>query len=140
TNSLQWQVITALADEFFVGEGARAAQRSIFAVGDEKQSIYRFQGADPAIFARMEEHFEQKLRGVGAELHTPLMPMMRRSVKPVLDLVDEIFPQPPLRSGLTRRGTRIRHALHRNGQAGLVELWPTERPQDSETPVPWNVP
>ena len=46
TSPAQWAVIAALADEFFAGEGARAAPRTLFAVGDEKQSIFSFQGAD----------------------------------------------------------------------------------------------
>ena len=47
TSPRQWQVIRALAEEFFAGEGAGAELRTLFAVGDEKQSIYSFQGAVP---------------------------------------------------------------------------------------------
>jgi ATP-dependent helicase/nuclease subunit A len=48
-------VIGALSDEFFAGEGARPATRTLFAVGDEKQSIYSFQGARPERFAQERE-------------------------------------------------------------------------------------
>lgn len=140
TNPLQWQVITALADEFFAGASARQGPRSVFAVGDEKQSIYRFQGADPAIFATMEARYDEKLRGIGAELHTPVLHLTRRSTKPVLDLVDAVFADPVLASGLSSRAAPLRHALARNGQAGVVELWPTEKPADGPEPKPWNVP
>src|SRR5690606_6535774 len=50
TSPEQWQVIAALAEEFFAGEGAARSERTLFVVGDEKQSIYSFQGADPATF------------------------------------------------------------------------------------------
>jgi ATP-dependent helicase/nuclease subunit A len=140
TNPLQWRIIAALAEEFFAGKGARERTRTIFAVGDEKQSIYRFQGADPAIFERMGTHFADKLDAMGAELHTPLMNLTRRSTRPILRVVDEIFSDPMLAKGLTSAGTPPHHALARDGQGGLVELWPTEKPIDSEAPVPWNVP
>ena len=44
TSPAQWQVIAALAEEFFAGDAAHAEPRTVFAVGDEKQSIYSFQG------------------------------------------------------------------------------------------------
>ena len=51
TSPAQWDVIRALAEEFFSGSGAREVARTLFAVGDEKQSIYSFQGAAPTMFA-----------------------------------------------------------------------------------------
>ena len=53
TSPVQWDVIRALAEEFFSGSGAREEVRTLFAVGDEKQSIYSFQGAAPTMFADM---------------------------------------------------------------------------------------
>jgi ATP-dependent helicase/nuclease subunit A len=140
TNPLQWRIIAALAEEFFSGKGARAQTRTIFTVGDEKQSIYRFQGADPAIFGRMEEQFEEKIEAAGAKLHTPLLDLTRRSVAPILKVVDQVFADPVLAKGLTSAGTPPHHAVARDGQGGLVELWPTEKPIEAEMPVPWDVP
>ena len=48
TSPAQWRVIEAISEEFFAGDGGRDTRRTIFVVGDEKQSIYSFQGADPA--------------------------------------------------------------------------------------------
>ena len=59
TSPVQWDVIRALAEEFFSGSGAREEVRTLFAVGDEKQSIYSFQGAAPTMFAGMAEAFAQ---------------------------------------------------------------------------------
>ncbi|MEQ9124145.1 MAG: UvrD-helicase domain-containing protein, partial [Alphaproteobacteria bacterium] len=44
TSPEQWEVVFALAEEFLAGAGARDALRTVFVVGDEKQSIYSFQG------------------------------------------------------------------------------------------------
>ena len=63
TSTEQWQVVEALAQEFFTGLGQRECVRTLFAVGDEKQSIYSFQGAAPRKFAEMG----QALRGAGRE-------------------------------------------------------------------------
>ena len=62
TSAAQWQIVTALAEEFFSGEGAaRDKQRTLFVVGDEKQSIYRFQGADPDAFDTMRGVFSTRI-------------------------------------------------------------------------------
>ena len=61
TNPEQWEIVAALAQEFFAGEGARAEVRTVFAVGDPKQSIFGFQRADPASFARMRQHFKRRV-------------------------------------------------------------------------------
>jgi ATP-dependent helicase/nuclease subunit A len=69
TSPLQWELIGAIASEFFSGEGAREQQRTLFVVGDEKQSIYRFQGADVASFMRMREQLRQQVKASGDTLH-----------------------------------------------------------------------
>ncbi len=59
TSEAQWDILRALASEFSAGAGARAAHRTFFAVGDEKQSIFSFQGAAPAEFDRMRRAFRE---------------------------------------------------------------------------------
>ncbi|MBI0007741.1 UvrD-helicase domain-containing protein, partial [Bartonella sp. M0193] len=60
TSPSQWKIIQLLAQEFFVGEGQREVNRTVFAVGDEKQSIYSFQGAVPEDFATNGRIIERK--------------------------------------------------------------------------------
>jgi ATP-dependent helicase/nuclease subunit A len=51
TSPEQWEIVQKLAEEFFAGAGSErpgATLRTVFAVGDEKQSIFIFQGADRA--------------------------------------------------------------------------------------------
>src|SRR5438067_1902757 len=62
TSPRQWEIVRKLTSEFTAGEGARCISRSIFAVGDEKQSIFSFQGAAPEKFAEMARHFAVRHR------------------------------------------------------------------------------
>lgn len=56
TNSAQWDIIQALIDDFFSGEGAHGDRlRTIFTVGDYKQAIFGFQGTSPENFARAKQ-------------------------------------------------------------------------------------
>ena len=81
TSPVQWQVIRALAEEFFSGAGASEAVRTLFAVGDEKQSIYGFQGAAPTMFAATGEAFARPCRSgaaaVAARAAQPVVPRRR---------------------------------------------------------------
>ena len=62
TSPEQWDIVQALTEEFFSRE-ARGGKspRTLFAVGDEKQSIFSFQGADPAQFDINRQHFESQV-------------------------------------------------------------------------------
>ena len=68
TSPKQWRIISALVGEFFAGAGARSLRRTIFAVGDEKQSIFSFQGAAPREFDAMRRAFDTLCKGVGDDL------------------------------------------------------------------------
>src|SRR3546814_13167064 len=67
SSDLQWDVVAALAEEFFSGEGARSIGRTVFAVGDLKQSIFSFQRADPEAFRRLRRHFNERVAAADAE-------------------------------------------------------------------------
>jgi len=140
TSPEQWDVIAALTGEFFAGEGARAGERTVFAVGDEKQSIYSFQGADPEAFSRMASHFAERARQAGRPWRDVEMPLSFRSVWAVLRGVDRVFETPQSASGLTFGGKAIRHLPYRRGQAGRIELWPTVKPEETPDDDPWDAP
>ncbi|MES2713254.1 MAG: UvrD-helicase domain-containing protein, partial [Pseudomonadota bacterium] len=91
SNAAQWGIARALTEEFFAGEGARDRPRSVFAVGDVKQSIYGFQGADPDGFARERDHFEVAARDAGHAFRRVQLSVSFRSTAPVLALVDAVF-------------------------------------------------
>ena len=124
TSPEQWEVIGALAEEFFAGAGARDVVRTVFAVGDAKQSIFSFQGADPAAFAEMREYFAQHVAEAAQEFRPVDLAVSFRSAQAVLDAVDAIFRQPEARDGVVDGEAALAHIAHRAGAAGLVELWP----------------
>ncbi len=119
TSPAQWKVISLLAQEFTSGLGAREVERTIFVVGDPKQSIYSFQGADPREFARMKEHFQAGLAQVGQPFQELRLEHSFRSSGAVLELVDEALAEMP---GLEDAG--FRHIAFFEDKPGRVDLWP----------------
>ncbi|QHQ35992.1 double-strand break repair helicase AddA [Algicella marina] len=136
TSPAQWQVIKALTEDFFAGLSARDTPRTVFVVGDEKQSIYSFQGADPAAFGEMRAHYRNVIAAATEPMEVCQLLHSFRSAPPVLQVVDEVFRQSPVH-GL---GQQISHAAFNSGMPGRVELWPfIEPPEKSEEP-PWDDP
>jgi ATP-dependent helicase/nuclease subunit A len=143
TSPEQWEVVRTLADEFFSGAGARediALPRTFFAVGDEKQSIFSFQGADIAEFERMREHFQQRARQASRDFRPVPLDFSFRSVPPVLHAVDRVFSRDPARIGVVPKGESVEHRPIRAGHGGLVEIWPAEKPQEETESLPWDAP
>jgi ATP-dependent helicase/nuclease subunit A len=142
TNPAQWAIIEALAMEFFSGQGASDRLRTLFAVGDEKQSIYSFQGADPTRFAEIGRAFRQRADALGLTWHEVPLNLSFRSTEPILEAVDHVFGRAPAADGVVwQEGAIIHHEPFRKGEAGLVELWEVqteEKPAQSEAFEPWN--
>lgn len=137
TSPVQWRVIRALAEEFFAGEGSPHSRRTIFAVGDEKQSIYGFQGAAPEEFARMRKAFGHEAAGAGQTFNDVELHLSFRSTPDVLAAVDQVFSRPQAYEGLTETPGATSHSTVRGGEPGLVELWPPEAPEKSPPPEGW---
>ena len=71
TSLAQWEIVSALTSEFFSGTGSREVpDRTLFVVGDRKQSIFSFQGADPAAFEYSREIFGAQITNVGQDFNT----------------------------------------------------------------------
>jgi ATP-dependent helicase/nuclease subunit A len=141
TNPAQWAIIERLAEEFFAGAGTAERLRTIFAVGDEKQSIYSFQGADPARFGEIGRAFKRRAEAAGLGFHQVPLNLSFRSTVPVLKAVDAVFAKPAAAIGLVFADTSvIQHHPTRIGQAGLVELWHPEaetKPEPADAFAPW---
>ncbi|MCP4205779.1 MAG: double-strand break repair helicase AddA [Shimia sp.] len=125
TSPVQWQVIERLAQEFTSGSGARGDDtRTIFVVGDKKQSIYSFQGADPAEFDRMRDEFASRLQPTDNQLQDLSLEYSFRSSPAVLNLVDKCF-ENHADAGFP---TGNRHIAFNDDMPGRVDLWPVVEP------------
>ncbi|RED51402.1 double-strand break repair helicase AddA [Aestuariispira insulae] len=144
TNPEQWQVVGALAEEFFTGDGAHdddeTGARTVFAVGDVKQSIYSFQRADPAEFHHMRLHFEERVKQAMQVWDMVPMDVSFRSTPAVLRAVDLVFAADFAKDGLVERTETVRHQAWRQGQAGRVEVWPLIEAEKAADPDPWTLP
>jgi ATP-dependent helicase/nuclease subunit A len=141
TSPRQWDIIRRFVAEFTAGAGARATvRRSIFAVGDDKQSIFSFQGAAPEAFAEMRQFFKMAHDDAGLPFRPILFKYSFRSAPVVLDAVDQVFKQPAAHAGLTIDPEPTVHAAVRAAAPGLVELWPLVKPEEREPIDPWDAP
>jgi ATP-dependent helicase/nuclease subunit A len=140
TSPLQWTIVAQLAEEFFAGESARPRNRTIFAVGDEKQSIFSFQGARPRTFAMSRDLFAGRAKGVGLAFRSVGLNQSFRSTPDVLRAVDLTFAGPEMREGVAGPDGWQDHTAVRHRHPGHVEIWDiVERRQDPE-PEDWTAP
>ncbi|NND50102.1 MAG: UvrD-helicase domain-containing protein, partial [Rhizobiales bacterium] len=140
TSRAQWDIVQYLAEDMLAGQSARTAQaRATFAVGDEKQSIFSFQGADPAMFAEMRDFFERRARDAGRAWQRVPLERSYRSAPEILAAVDMVFSAPRVAAALSADGVPPRHEAVRP-VCGRVEIWPTVEPDEDDKPDPWTVP
>ncbi len=131
TNPDQWEVIRRLTEEFFTGQGAVDRDRTIFAVGDTKQSIFGFQRADPRKLAEMRGWFDDRSRDVSKPFEAVDLTVSFRSTPAVLDAVDWVFSQDAAARGVAPPG-QVEHLASRKNEPGRVELWPLVQSQKDE--------
>lgn len=141
TSPDQWDIITGLTSEFTAGESARHVTRTVFAVGDEKQSIFSFQGAAPAEFDHRRRAYASAHTAASLAFNPLQLTQSFRSTSGVLEAVDQVFSEPHAFTGLSSDGLRTQHDTARVGAPGRVDVWPliepAEKPEDER---PWNAP
>lgn len=139
TSPAQWELIDPLQQEFFAGAGARAKPRTVFTVGDPKQSIYSFQGADPERFLSESQKLETRARQVEREFRAPALRTSFRSAPEILRVVDQVLKDKQLIGG-PGGADEVKHLAARATHGGVVEVWPwTPRPV-VEDAQPWDAP
>jgi ATP-dependent helicase/nuclease subunit A len=142
TSPAQWRILKALAEEFTAGEGASLTRRTLFAVGDPKQSIYGFQGAAPREFDGSGRYFRQRAEAAGLTFEGVELTVSFRSAPEVLAAVDAVFADPAHFQGLSFE-TGVTGTVHESARpdtVGLVEVWDPERPADVADAEAWVLP
>ncbi|MFC6582458.1 UvrD-helicase domain-containing protein [Sulfitobacter aestuariivivens] len=137
TSPHQWDIIEKLTDEFYSGQGARPdVDRTIFVVGDKKQSIYSFQGADPEGLNDKGQSFERKIREAGKVFQHRSLEYSFRSSSAILRLVDQVF-DPRVQHDLDKE---TQHFAFKSDLPGRVDLWPLIEKTDEEEERDWTDP
>ncbi|HCM83039.1 MAG TPA: hypothetical protein DIS76_00550 [Rhodospirillaceae bacterium] len=124
TAPLQWEVITRLVNEFFAGSGRNENTRSLFVVGDPKQSIYSFQGADARVFQHLRESYGQRAAEANASWQDVPMQHSFRTSQNLLVVVDDVFAQPDKRVALQNSDDAIAHATIHDKRMGQIKIYP----------------
>ena len=140
TSPDQWAIVRALSDEFFTGLGAVEVERTVFAVGDPKQSIYSFQGADPRAFDETRTYLHERVTAAEKVWETVPLQVSFRSSPAVLEAVNATFSALPGRDGVLAEGEEIHHISWRHEDSGRVEVWPLVKPRSVDDPPPWKPP
>ncbi|KQI73561.1 DNA helicase UvrD [Loktanella sp. 5RATIMAR09] len=134
TSPTQWAVIEQLTQEFATGEGARMdRERTVFIVGDKKQSIYSFQGADPAAFDKMKAHFEATHAAISKPFNETSLDYSFRSSQAILTVVDKTF------TGDRAAGMddNLNHRAFKENMPGRVDLWPVIEKSEAAPDREW---
>ncbi|MFZ5717841.1 MAG: double-strand break repair helicase AddA [Pseudomonadota bacterium] len=142
----QWKIVDALTEEFFSGAGVRddTRQRRLFVVGDEKQSIYSFQGAQPEQLLQKFEFHRDRATGAGFRFERVDLLTSWRSTPQVLSFVDALFAPAELAGAIQPRAEpeQVRHepADFLKARAGCVDIWPLEVDRKGEEREAWDAP
>ncbi|MGV2432818.1 MAG UNVERIFIED_CONTAM: UvrD-helicase domain-containing protein [Rickettsiaceae bacterium] len=131
TSPKQWQIIEAIMREFYSGDTASKEERTIFIVGDEKQSIYSFQGADVSNFSNVSRYIQDQMHKAQKQYKNIELESSYRSSSSILDVVAKVFEE--------QYNSLSKLQCHRKGDNGLVELWPLygKDEEDSQNRLFW---
>jgi ATP-dependent helicase/nuclease subunit A len=142
TSEAQWEILAQLTEDFFSGAGQRLTRRTFFAVGDDKQSIFSFQGAAPNKFFEMHREFRTRVIAGGEKFAEVPLNLSFRSSPDVLDAVDSVFAAEAHHRGLLAdpNETPPPHVAWKSNLPGIVELWDIESRAESEEPRDWRLP
>lgn len=140
TSPAQWELIAPLQQEFFAGAGAREKPRTMFAVGDPKQSIYAFQGADPRRFLEEAQRLSQRAHDAELAFAGPELRTSFRSAPEILAVVDAAIAGKPLIDAPPGRHDEIKHLASRQKESGAVEVWPVTTRPEAQPARPWDAP
>lgn len=123
TSFLQWKIVEKLTEDFFSGDTKNENDRTIFVVGDEKQSIFKFQGASPEMFEKEYYDYKNRIDSVRKGFYKINLESSYRSLKEILKFVDTVFKNEEYSKKISKLESKIEHKVIRDG-VGYIELWP----------------
>jgi ATP-dependent helicase/nuclease subunit A len=142
TSPRQWDIIAHIISEFTSGAGARdGVVRTVFAVGDEKQSIFSFQGAAPHEFDLRRRELKTKFEAAGLKFDPVTFTYSFRSGPAILQSVDYVFREQDIYRSIhsVDIGYPIHHSLEDAGP-GLIDLWELQLPDGKQDIEGWRAP
>jgi ATP-dependent helicase/nuclease subunit A len=142
TSAAQWEILTRISEDFFTGAGQARGNRSFFAVGDEKQSIFSFQGAAPELFARMKQDFQRRAEQAQKRFTPVELTLSFRSAPGVLAAVDKVFSRPENYRGLSAQADNVNtvHQALKLDAPSRVEIWDVIARAEQEERRDWKLP
>lgn len=140
TSPLQWQIIRALIDEFFSGESSKKNNRSLFVVGDDKQSIYSFQGADVKNYLSIKDFLKNKIIASQNNFSEILLNKSYRSSKAIIESIDYIMNYIKLSYPNNSEFTYNILDIDKENDFGKVEIWPLSKNNSKIEEILWPTP
>ena len=129
TSPAQWRLIELLTAEFTAGIGRHDSPRTLFVVGDKKQSIYSFQGADVSAFDATHAQFQKAFTEAGFALDERPLVHSFRSSRAILRLVDHVF----IGDRQVAMGGLLEHEAFHEALPGRVDFWPpVDKPEGGD--------
>ncbi len=132
TSPEQWDIIANLSEDFFNGDGQSNINRTLFVVGDRKQSIFSFQGADPDKFDKMAQKFKNKAEEAHKKFKKVNLDISFRSAPAIMDSVNKIFATDKAADGVVIENEKVKHKPCRVGQFAKVTIMPLLEPEAGE--------
>jgi ATP-dependent helicase/nuclease subunit A len=141
TSPRQWDIVAHLISEFTTGEGARdGVKRTIFAVGDEKQSIFSFQGAAPREFDLQSRALERKFTEARLQFERLAFKHSFRSGTAILQSVDHVFRDQTIYRSIHAENAYPLHEALPDAGPSLIDLWELELPDPRQDIEGWRAP
>jgi ATP-dependent helicase/nuclease subunit A len=142
TSLAQWEILSRISEDFFAGAGQNRSSRTFFAVGDEKQSIFSFQGAAPELFARKKQDFQRRAENAQKRFEPVELTLSFRSAPGVLQAVDKVFSIPENYRGLSAEAdhTRTAHQALKREAPSRIEIWDVIAKAEQEERRDWRLP
>jgi ATP-dependent helicase/nuclease subunit A len=141
TSPRQWDIVDHIISEFTAGEGARdGVVRTIFAVGDEKQSIFSFQGAAPREFDSRRRGLQRKFIDAGLKFDPVSFTYSFRSGAAILQSVDHVFRDQEIYRSIHAESAYPVHETLADAGPSLIEFWELQQPDPRQDIEGWRAP